>query len=162
MLVYAPQDVTAVNFYQEANISSIDELTFGYEGKAANGLVGTIFGQNVGENLGYLTAFGSIAATKNTVENGETKPYRVGAFYAYVNGKEIPVIEENPGVEKADPSTGYALDLESLDLVNAIEGVQVEAAAVKGGVYTISGVRLNSTKNLPAGLYIIDGKKVIK
>ncbi|MBQ2122997.1 MAG: hypothetical protein II200_03275 [Bacteroidaceae bacterium] len=162
MLVYAPQDVTAVNFYQEANISSIDELTFGYEGKAANGLVGTIFGQNVGENLGYLTAFGSIAATKNTVENGETKPYRVGAFYAYVNGKEIPVIEENPGVDKEDPSTGYALDLESLDLVNAIEGVQVEAAAVKGGVYTISGVRLNSTKNLPAGLYIIDGKKVIK
>ena len=28
-------------------------------------------------------------------------------------------------------------------------------------IYTISGVRMNSMKNLPAGLYIIGGKKYI-
>ena len=28
-------------------------------------------------------------------------------------------------------------------------------------IYSISGVRMNSTKNLPAGLYIIGGKKYI-
>ncbi len=161
MLVATPEEVTSIAFYQEDNIASIDALTFGYEGKAANGLVGTVFGKNIGADYGYLTGFKSIAPTENSISNGETIPYRVGAFWAYVDGKEVPVLEENPGVDASDLSTGYALDLESLDIVNAIEGVQVEAAA-KGGVYTISGVRLNSAKNLPAGLYIINGKKVIK
>ena len=50
------------------------------------------------------------------------------------------------------------LDIENL---NAIEGVEVVETA-KTGIYTLSGVRLNSTQNLPAGIYIINGKKVVK
>jgi hypothetical protein len=161
VLVMAEDGATAYTLFQEGTISSIEDLTFSYEGKNVDGIYGTIFGQEVADNLGYLNQYDQIVATKSTVENGETKPYRVGAFYAYINGTEIPEIAENPGVDLRDISTGYGLELEGLDIVNAIEGVQVVEGA-KGGVYTISGVRLNSTKNLPAGLYIINGKKVIK
>ena len=161
VLVMAEDGATAYTLFQEGTISSIEDLTFSYEGKNVDGIYGTIFGQEVADNLGYLNQYDQIVATKSTVDNGETKAYRVGAFYAYVNGAEIPEIAENPGVDLRDFSTGYGLELEGLDIVNAIEGVQVVEGA-KGGVYTISGVRLNSTKNLPAGLYIINGKKVIK
>ena len=35
--------------------------------------------------------------------------------------------------------------------------------ASKQGIYTISGVKLNGeTKDLPKGIYIVNGKKVVK
>ena len=163
LVVNTLNEVAQLNFWQENGaISSIDDLTFGYESVDKNGFVGLVFGANIPENYGYLHATGQIAVTENTISNGETVETRFQPFSAYINGKNIPVLEENPGVEEGDVTTGVAYTLEKLELINAIENVQVEAVAGKAGVYTISGVRLNSTKNLPAGLYIIDGKKVIK
>ena len=44
-----------------------------------------------------------------------------------------------------------------------IETVKTEVPAAMQGVYTIDGVKLDtSEENLPAGLYIINGKKVLK
>ena len=44
---------------------------------------------------------------------------------------------------------------------NGVTGIEnIVAAPAKKGTYTLSGVRVNST-NLPAGIYIVDGKKVL-
>lgn len=49
----------------------------------------------------------------------------------------------------------------NLDCVTAISGVTAEKAAA-AGVYNLSGVRVGKTlQGLPAGLYIVGGKKVI-
>ncbi len=45
----------------------------------------------------------------------------------------------------------------------AIEAVTTDASAHKQGVYTLQGIRMgDSRESLPAGVYIIDGKKVVK
>ena len=46
---------------------------------------------------------------------------------------------------------------------SAIEHVTTDALAAKQGIYTISGVKLNGeVKDLPKGIYIVNGKKVVK
>lgn len=57
-----------------------------------------------------------------------------------------------------------AMAVASFSLEGTAAGINnVVTTAAKQGIYTISGVRLNATttKELPAGIYIIDGKKVI-
>lgn len=57
-----------------------------------------------------------------------------------------------------------AMAVASFSLEGTATGINnVVTAAAKQGIYTISGVRLNATttKGLPAGIYIVDGKKVI-
>ena len=57
-----------------------------------------------------------------------------------------------------------AMAVASFSLEGSATGINnVVTTAVKQGIYTISGVRLNATttKELPAGIYIVDGKKVI-
>ena len=46
---------------------------------------------------------------------------------------------------------------------SAIEHVTTDALAAKQGIYTISGVKLNGeVKDLPKGIYIVNGKKFVK
>ena len=46
---------------------------------------------------------------------------------------------------------------------SAIEYVTTDALAAKQGIYTVSGVKLNGeVKDLPKGIYIVNGKKVVK
>lgn len=57
-----------------------------------------------------------------------------------------------------------AMAVASFSLEGSATGINnVDTTAAKQGIYTISGVRLNATttKELPAGIYIVDGKKVI-
>lgn len=57
-----------------------------------------------------------------------------------------------------------AMAVASFSLEGSATGINnVVTTAAKQGIYTISGVRLNATttKDLPAGIYIVDGKKVI-
>lgn len=57
-----------------------------------------------------------------------------------------------------------AMAVASFSLEVTATGINnVVTTAAKQGIYTISGVRLNATttKGLPAGIYIVDGKKVI-
>lgn len=57
-----------------------------------------------------------------------------------------------------------AMAVASFSLEGTATGINnVVTTAAKQGIYTISGVRLNATttKELPAGIYIVDGKKVI-
>ena len=58
---------------------------------------------------------------------------------------------------KAASVQGFRLD----DIVTGIEGVEAEENAVKA-IYNLAGVRMNSELNqLPKGVYIVNGKKVI-
>lgn len=57
-----------------------------------------------------------------------------------------------------------AMAVASFSLEGSATGINnVVTTAAKQGIYTISGVRLNATttKELPDGIYIVDGKKVI-
>lgn len=57
-----------------------------------------------------------------------------------------------------------AMAVASFSLEGSATGINnVVTTAAKQGIYTISGVRLNATttKELPAGIYIVDGKKVV-
>lgn len=57
-----------------------------------------------------------------------------------------------------------AMAVASFSLEGTATGINnVVTTAAKQGIYTISGVRLNATttKELPAGIYIVDGKKII-
>ena len=57
-----------------------------------------------------------------------------------------------------------AMAVASFSLEGTATGINnVVTTAAKQGIYTISGVRLNATttKGLPAGIYIVDGKKAI-
>ena len=160
--------VDAVTFYTALDtetLSSMDDLKFGYESKDVNGFVSTVFSDNIADGKLFFTSFGTLAAAESTTNSdGTVTATRSASFSGYVNHANVPAIDEAPaGFDADDLTTGYGVFVAKA-LMTGIEGVQVEVenAATKGGVYTISGVRLNSTKNLPAGLYIINGKKVIK
>ena len=61
-------------------------------------------------------------------------------------------LKENPNVA-ADP-----------DVYHAVTGIgigAVQTAQPRTGVYTIGGVRLENTANLPKGIYIVNGKKTV-
>lgn len=75
----------------------------------------------------------------------------------------------NSGTINVKASRAYlevptAMAVASFSLEGTATGINnVVTTAAKQGIYTISGVRLNATttKELPAGIYIVDGKKVI-
>ena len=66
------------------------------------------------------------------------------------------VIQDNNG--------GSVVTMEKVDDVTTlgIGGVQADNTPVRQkGVYTLSGQRLSGAQNLPAGIYIVDGRKLV-
>ena len=62
-------------------------------------------------------------------------------------------------VTMANPTTGYFTSKNT----TGIDAATVDTPAARRGIYTLNGVRLNtSPDNLPAGIYVIDGRKVVK
>ncbi|MDD6942500.1 MAG: hypothetical protein SOV24_05395 [Muribaculaceae bacterium] len=56
----------------------------------------------------------------------------------------------------ANPTTGYFTKVGA-----GIDSVKEDLPIGRQGIYNLQGVRLNTTpEKLPAGIYIIDGKKV--
>ena len=157
-LVKAGEDNEVLTLQFEAKEVTADMFNYSYEAKSKNGLTGTIFTTEVGAKYGVIGFGGMITSTANTTTaEGEEKLATVAPFSGYIDGNTLPVLTTAP--EGAD-ITRIATKLD-INHLNAIEGVETVETA-KSGVYTISGVRLNSAKNLPAGIYIINGKKVIK
>ena len=79
------------------------------------------------------------------------------------------LLSEGSKSDVVAPNTGYFLDLAATTetgdafipaegTITGITNIIVDQKA-DNRIYTISGVRMNSLKNLPAGLYIINGKK---
>ena len=48
------------------------------------------------------------------------------------------------------------------DGLDTLATITINGQKAAQGAYTISGIKVNAEKNLPAGVYIINGKKVIK
>ena len=149
-------DFLAVELEEEA-ITGFESFNYSYEPKEVNGLQATIFSEKVADNFGILNLANRIVATETTEENGEQVLVTIAPLAGYINTTNMPTLEAAPEGEE------YVkiVSLVAKDGLTAIEGVEV-APAAKAGVYTISGVRLNSAKNLPAGIYVINGKKVVK
>lgn len=141
----------------ESEVTGFDSFNYTYEAKETNGLQATIFSEKVGNNFGILNLANRVVATETTEENGEEVLVTIAPLAGYINTTNMPTLEAAPEGEE------YVkiVSLVAKDGLTAIEGVEV-APAAKAGVYTISGVRLNSAKNLPAGIYVINGKKVVK
>ena len=67
--------------------------------------------------------------------------------------------ETKTDVRMANPTTGYFTKKDP----SGIDAATVDTPAARRGIYTLNGVRLNtSPDNLPAGIYVIDGRKVVK
>lgn len=73
-------------------------------------------------------------------------------------------VTNNEGVKMYLTSWTIGLDMTYGD-PNGIENVVVDEANANGSVYTLEGVKVaenGNTENLPAGVYVMNGKKVIK
>ena len=151
----AETDFLQVSFEDE--VAGFESFNYTYTAKEANGLQATIFSEKVGPNFGVLNLANRIVATTNTESNGEEVLTTIAPLSGYINTTNMATLEAAPEGEE------YVkiVSLVAKDGLTAIEGVEAVPAA-KAGVYTISGVRLNSAKNLPAGIYVINGKKVVK
>ena len=96
----------------------------------------------------------------NAVTNVTSGSYTISPFRWYLNVTERTGGYASSGSSaSAKPSYCIAVigeDIEEATAISLIKALQAEA----GSVYTIGGTRFN-TKNLPAGIYIRNNKKII-
>ena len=155
---YLIKPEAGVNYFKtefEQKTVSESDFNYSYEGKDVNGFVGTVFSTEVGPKFGQLGFGGMITSTSNTITDGKEVLTTIAPYSAYINGANMEILTEAPADAVMIPTK---LDIDNLNAIDAVEVVE----ANKSGIYTISGVRLNSAKNLPAGIYVINGKKVVK
>ena len=98
--------------------------------------------------------------TKLKVDNGIFNNDRTMVLLSEENDKAWA----NTGYFGKMPQTNKKGDKEiaAEALITALRNVViVNGTAAKAGVYTLSGVRVNNTKNLPAGVYIVNGQKQV-
>ena len=129
---------------------------------------------NVGDII--LTNIG-VVKEGNVVKFSDEKPvdlsFMEGAILATAKiNAETSQIEGNKIVANldvmwintgADPMPIYVRFIGEKDTTTGIDNIAMQQTA-KEGIYTLNGVRINanSLKNLPKGIYIVNGKKVIK
>lgn len=150
-VIYVPNEDAesyAENFFFDMSVTSPADLVYNYEAFEVNGLQGVI---------DTVTVKGVHVFRSNKVRLLETAT-TVAANTGYF--KFAPALDAPTGTVKL--ATDGLLSSEV-----AIDNIAVNPTATVD-VYTISGVRLRSnvkggvaTRNLPAGLYIIGGKKVL-
>ncbi len=98
--------------------------------------------------------------TKLNVDNGIFNNDRTMVLLTEENDKAWA----NTGYFTKMPQTNKKGDKEiaAEGLITALRNVLiVNGTAAKAGVYTLSGVRVNNTNNLPAGVYIVNGQKQV-
>ena len=98
--------------------------------------------------------------TKLKVDNGIFNNDRTMVLLSEENDKAWA----NTGYFGKMPQTNKKGDKEiaAEGLITALRNVLiVNGTAAKAGVYTLSGVRVNNTNNLPAGVYIVNGQKQV-
>lgn len=142
--VYIPQSGNTEKVIQlypkEQNLAALAPIH--KEAAAVNGLVPTFETIKIAENNGK---FNSDHSKVLLSEKDEKVPANTGYF------SKLPTTTETGDAQIATNGT--------ITGINALIFNNAKAAAK--GIYTISGIRLNSTKNLPAGIYIVNGKKQV-
>ena len=134
-----------IDFLTEA--TSFSEFTYVFTPLTVNGLVGTLAATPLPEGKGKIVS-GAVAMTKD----GETAAANSGYFNA------VPQIDESEATD---------VYLEAEGVLSAIGQVVVNKAE-SADVYTLSGVKVRSnvkgaaaTNGLPAGIYVVNGQKVL-
>lgn len=112
-----------------------------------------------GDNNIYITASGGFGVAKN--KNVNVKPNRwilheeaknyVGSSTSSSNVKDADITIEVLG-EDIDETTAIRL----------INGETISAEGKSDTMYNLNGMKVDSSKSLPSGIYIINGKKVFK
>lgn len=171
-----PEGLTAFG-YKEANtdgtLVKTDEFTGGDVVPANAALV-------VKGNTGNYECYATDQAATKTLEGnllkGVTTDTRIEASsgvkrYILTRADDgiLAFYRTNTGNINVKANRAYlevptAMAVASFSLEGSATGINnVVTTAAKQGIYTIFGVRLNATttKELPAGIYIVDGKKVI-
>ncbi len=122
---------------------NVTELTYAFTPtEAVNGLMGTF------ETVELPLASGKFDKTHSIVllsEQGESAAAGTGYF------SKMPTT-----TEKGD----YTLRADGL--ITALNDlVTTPTTGVDSGIYTLSGIRLRNAKHLPAGVYLMNGRKVV-
>lgn len=147
--VYIPSDDITDDMPEMFLLPGMSEIPANYaaEGKEVNGLVGVMSGTTLPAGYGIFTVAGIVLSADKA---------NVGANSGYLN-TNIPATTEAGDKVLALPEGG-------ITAINAAE--IVKNAPVD--VYTIAGVKVRSnvllsgaTKNLPAGIYVVNGQKVL-
>ena len=171
-----PEGLTAFG-YKEANtdgtLVKTEEFTGGDVVPANAALV--VKG-NEGEYECYATDQVATKTLEGNLLKGVTTDTKIGASsgvkrYILTRADDgiLAFYRTNTGNINVKANRAYlevptAMAVASFSLEGTATGINnVVTTAAKQGIYTISGVRLNATttKELPAGIYIVDGKKVI-
>lgn len=171
-----PKGLTAFG-YKEANtdgtLVKTDEFTGGDVVPANAALV--VKG-NTGEYECYATDQAATKTLEGNLLKGVTTDTKIEAKsgvkrYILTRADDgiLAFYRTNTGTINVKANRAYlevptAMAVASFSLEGSATGINnVVTTAAKQGIYTISGVRLNATttKELPAGIYIVDGKKVI-
>ena len=171
-----PEGLTAFG-YKEANtdgtLVKTEEFTGGDVVPANAALV--VKG-NTGKYECYATDKEATKTFEGNLLKGVTTDTKIGASsgvkrYILTRADDgiLAFYRTNTGTINVKANRAYlevptAMAVASFSLEGSATGINnVVTTAAKQGIYTISGVRLNATttKGLPAGIYIVDGKKVI-
>lgn len=136
------EEASAASFPEWA--SDFATIEYSYESKSQNGLWAAVLGKTLPANIG-------IFSEHKIVLSDEEEYVAPGTGYVVA---EVPVIEETGAYAVALPD-GLAVGIHNAVIVRNNQAV-----------YTINGVKVANTvsdlKNLPKGVYIIGGKKVVK
>lgn len=144
--IYIPvKDDTAALFFmpEGANFSTLAPT---FVAKEHNGLCGILDTVELPEGSGIFNDNHSKVLTS---EAGEYVAANTGYFAA---------MPETTATGDATLRANGKITASSIDGINTVSVINNR---VENGIYSISGIRLNGVKNLPAGLYIINGKKYI-
>ncbi len=153
---YAEDDANTAEEEEFVIVDDLDDITYATKAEVRNGLLGTLRTFTV-EGAGY----GILNARKSQIEATEAGDERTIAANTGLFGANISAVEEEG--EMIIPVVGtLSQDLNTGIIANEmVKNVNVD-------VYTISGVKvrnavrnISATKGLPAGLYIVGGKKVL-
>lgn len=110
-----------------------------------------------GDNNFYVTSTGGLSY--RSTSPGTLNPNK---WYMHAEAREYG----NNNLGGADGSRAKTIQIvaigEDLDEATAIKVVNGEVISSESNIYTINGVKINSLENAPAGIYIVNGKKIFK
>ena len=94
--------------------------------------------------------------------NSESKP---GFYYGATGGAAFQLTKPTTAYlavpKSSSPVNGYLIDFEGEE--TGIDSIAPSNGNADGAVYNLNGIRMTQTlRNLPKGVYIVNGKKVIK
>jgi hypothetical protein len=111
-----------------------------------------------GDNNIYVTASGGFGRAKN--KNINVKPNR---WILHEESKNYCGSNSDSNSKLANFTIEVlGEDLDETTAIKLINGETVSEGAKNGSAYNLNGMKVDASKNLPSGIYIINGKKVFK